>query len=87
MRMFSATVSWNRYTSWNTTLVPASTSSAALRARSAPPSVTVPACGSQKRAASFATVDLPEPEGPTSAVRPPSGMVRLTCSSARSSPP
>ena len=37
-----------------------------------------PAFTFQKRAASFAAVDLPDPEGPTSAVTSPSRAVKLT---------
>ena len=43
---------------------------------STPPTLTLPAFTSQKRATSRAIVDLPEPDGPTSAVTPPAGKDR-----------
>ena len=45
---------------------------------STPPTVTAPSPTSQKRAASLAAVDLPEPDGPTRAVTSPSRAVKLT---------
>ncbi len=64
-------------------------SSARLRPVVATPStVTVPASGVTRVAATASRLDLPEPEGPTTAVRVPLGTSRLTRSSAvrRSSP-
>ena len=43
-----------------------------------PPMVTVPEAGSHVRVSSEASVDLPEPEAPTMAVRFPAGMWMLT---------
>ncbi len=48
-----------------------------------PPMRTVPSVGSQKRATSRQTVDLPEPLGPTRAVTLPCGMRTSTPSSTR----
>ena len=44
--------------------------------------VIVPASGSSKRAIKLANVDFPAPDGPTSAVTVPAGMLRLTSSNA-----
>ena len=51
---------------------------------STPPSRTVPSAGSQKRAASLAAVDLPPPDGPTSAVTCPCFAVKETSLSTSS---
>ena len=51
-----------------------------------PPSVIDPSEGSSKRAISCANVDLPDPEGPISAVSVPGSRVRLTPFSACVSP-
>lgn len=47
---------------------------------STPPTLMEPESTSQKRAMSLASVDLPPPEGPTSAVTVPGRQVRLTSS-------
>ncbi len=53
-----------------------------------PPTVISPELTSQNRAMSFATVDLPPPDGPTSAVKLPSGSVKsMPCSTSSFSSP
>ena len=42
------------------------------------PRVTLPACGASKPAAMAKSVDLPQPDGPISAVTSPLAAVRLT---------
>ena len=53
---------------------------------STPPKDTVPSVASQKPAISFATVLLPEPEGPTMAVTCPGAAVKLMSRSTCVSP-
>ena len=68
----------NRYTSWKTMETCAMRSSVRRSRTSAPPTRTVPLATSQKRATSRVSVDLPEPEGPTSAVTERAGKVSVT---------
>ena len=74
-RMFSRKGSVSNCGSWNTTDTERCTSRTAMSRRSSPPSSTEPSTGSWKRANSRATVDFPEPEDPTSAVRVPGSNV------------
>ena len=86
--MFASTVSLNRYTFWNTIEKFASRLSQVNSRTSWPPTRTLPALTSQKRAMRFAMVVLPEPDGPTMAHVVPSGMAKLTsCSTVRASGP
>ena len=52
----------------------------------APCSQTSPASGSMRPAISFVSVDLPQPEGPTTAQKPPSGTAMSSPSSTGSGP-
>ena len=54
---------------------------------STPPTSTLPEFASQKRGMSEAHVDLPPPEGPTSASVLPAGISKLTWSTAGTSAP
>ena len=86
MRMLPATVSSKSSTSWNTIETCDSHDSSRKPAMSRPSQVTRPPPGIQNRAASWAQVDLPEPDGPTSAVTCPSRAMKLTpCSTSFSS--
>ena len=76
MRTFSRMVVLNRYTSWKTIEIIDINCSVAMSLTSTPPMVTRPADTSQNLAASFVSVDLPQPEGPTIAVIWPCGASR-----------
>jgi len=78
--MLPITVSSNSSTSWNTAAKSPSSTSGSTVDTSTPPTVIVPELASQKRAASLEHVDLPEPDGPTSAVTSPSFAVKDTSS-------
>ena len=84
--MLPITVSSKSVTSWNTTEKSESSTSGSTVLTSTPPTLTRPELASQSLAARRAQVDLPEPEGPTSAVTSPSRAVKDT-SSRTFSPP
>ena len=75
--MFSNIVLLNRITSWKTIEKFSKSFSESSLDKSCPPKLTLPETGSQNLAASFETVDLPPPEGPTSAVTSPWRAVKL----------
>nr|BFE85341.1 hypothetical protein GCM10020093_079420 [Planobispora longispora] len=70
-RTFSAREPANRCTSWGTTVTSRRRSASASSLSGIPPTVIRPWSGSQYRSSSETQVDLPAPDGPTSAtVRP-----------------
>ena len=82
--MLSAMLSRNRWESWNTRLRLPINSSWLISRTSTPPTRTWPESTSQKRATRFASVDLPEPLGPTTAHTVPAGISSETSRNAGS---
>ena len=78
MRTFSRMVVSNRYTSWNTMEILRMSVGVGILRTSVPPICTEPESTSQNRAMSRSIVDLPQPEGPTSAVIVPCRAVKFT---------
>jgi hypothetical protein len=85
--MFCATVSeGNKLNAWNTNPIRSRRKTvnrrSLRRARSVPPSTTLPEVGWSSPAATFKNVLLPEPDGPMIAVNEPRESAALTPSSA-----
>ena len=78
IRILSRRLMWNRKLSWDTKLIFSVKSERESSRISVPPTRTAPASTSQKRATSLASVDLPEPEGPTNAVTVPAFAAKET---------
>ncbi len=71
-------VSWNRCASWVTTPIVSRNDCRVASRTSMPPTSTAPAVTSYTRGTSIAVVDLPAPDGPTSATICPGSTVKLT---------
>ena len=87
MRMLSASVPLNRRSFWNTKATVSISSAVGTARTSAPPTATVPSCGSQKRGMRLASVLFPPPEGPTSATVAPAGTSNVTSRTAGTAAP
>ena len=74
--MFSSREQRKRKLSWVTKLTYSESWERGMSFTLTPPTVISPPVTSQKRAMSLATVDFPPPEGPTRAVKLPSGSFR-----------
>ncbi len=86
-RTFSSSVWRKSRFVWNTNATRSMRSCGSMSRTSTPPTRTLPASTSQKRGTSAAVVDLPPPEGPTSATVEPAGTAKLTSESAGASAP
>lgn len=79
-RMLSATEIPSSWRSCSTVPTVARRTDSSISRTSTPPMLIEPESASRKRASSAARVDLPEPEGPTTAVTLPAGTLRqMSC--------
>ena len=86
-RTLSASVCRNSWLVWNTKATWSISSCGSISRTSTPPTSTRPAETSQKRGIRLAQVDLPPPEGPTSARVLPAGTLKLAWLTAGASAP
>ena len=85
-RKFASTVPWNRYVSCITTAIRLRICAKLSVFSSRPPSRITPSCGTYIRCNSHSSVDLPEPERPTTPTRRPAAAAKLTSLSASRRP-